>query len=51
MVQSVRKAKYEGDPYVEPYEITAVNDNGTVCYKKGVVINTINIRQIKPYFT
>ena len=51
LVRSVHKAKYKGDPYIGPYKITAVNNNGTVRYKKGTVINTINIRQIKPYFT
>ena len=51
MARSACKAKCKGDPYVGPHEMTAVNNNGTVCHKKGAVIDMINIRQIKPYFT
>ena len=42
-------AKYGTNPWDGPYEIISVNDNGTVRLKKGAVIETINIRQIKPY--
>ena len=51
LVRTVQKAKYAGDPWQGPYQITAVNDNGTVRYKKGAVTDTINIRQLKPYVT
>jgi len=44
------KGKYDGDPRTGPYKIVQVNQNGTVRYKKGAVIDTINIRQIEPYF-
>ena len=42
-------SKYGSNPWEGPYDIVKVNDNGTVRLKKGVVIETINIRQIKPY--
>ena len=42
-------SKYGSNPWEGPYDIVKVNDNGTVQLKKGVVIETINIRQIKPY--
>ena len=31
-----------------PYEGVKVNDNGTVCMQKGVVTDTVNIRNIHP---
>ena len=44
------KAKCGGDPCKGPCETTAVNDNGTVRHKKGAVVDTINVRQVKPHF-
>jgi hypothetical protein len=32
-----------------PYEITQVNDNGTVRFQKGTVNDAMNIRRIKPF--
>jgi hypothetical protein len=32
-----------------PYEITQVNDNGTVRFQKGMVNDVTNIRRIKPF--
>jgi len=45
------KSKYGKNPYDGPYTIVRVNTNGTVVIKKGPVLETINIRQIKPYNT
>lgn len=42
-------SKYGTNPWEGPYEITKVNNNGTVRIRKGIVIETINIRRIKPY--
>lgn len=42
-------AKFGTDPWDGPHEIMKLHDNGTVSLKKGVVIETVNIRQIKPY--
>ena len=36
-------AKYSQEPYEGPYNITEVNDNGTVCMRKGAVMETVNI--------
>ena len=44
------KAKYAQDPYSGPYRILRVYDNGTVLLDKGVTIERINIRLIKPYY-
>jgi transposase InsO family protein len=40
--------KYER-PYDGPYEITAVYQNGTVQIRKGCVLDTVNIRRLKPF--
>jgi Integrase zinc binding domain len=42
-------AKYGEDPYSGPHEIVKVNDNGTVRLKMGSVVDTVNIRLLKPY--
>ena len=45
------KSKYGMNPYDGPYQITKVNNNGTVVIRKGPVLEPINIRQIKPFKT
>jgi hypothetical protein len=42
--------KYGTDPYSGPFKVVQVNDNGTVKLKKGCVIDTYNLRNIKPYY-
>jgi len=42
--------KFGGPEYEGPYVITAVNDNGTVTIRKQTYFDTINMRQIKPYY-
>ncbi len=42
---SKHELEYEG-----PYEITKINDNGTVCFQKGIVNDVVNIRRIKPFY-
>jgi hypothetical protein len=42
-------SKFGKSPWEGPYEIVKVNNNGTVHLKKGIIIETINVRQIKPY--
>ena len=46
-----RKTKYGKDAYQGPWTVTHVNNNGTVKIKKGIVSDTINIRNIHPYVT
>ena len=41
--------KYGNNPWEGPYTIVAVRTNGTVQIKKGAVIETVNIRHLKPY--
>jgi len=43
------KGKYNENPYKGPYEITKVNNNGTVQIHKGAIYETVNIRLLKPY--
>ena len=43
------RSKYGSDPWIGPYVVVKVNDNGTLKIKKGCVTDTINIRQLKPY--
>ena len=43
------KSKYGEDPWKGPFEILKVNDNGTVRLRMGAVIDTVNLRQIKPF--
>ena len=42
---SKHELEYEG-----PYEITKVNDNGTIRFQKGIVNDVVNIRRIKPFY-
>ena len=41
--------KFGVNPFKGPYVVETVNDNGTVCLRDGVVLQTYNIRNIKPY--
>ena len=41
--------KFGVNPFKGPYVVEIVNDNGTVCLRDGVVLQTYNIRNMKPY--
>ncbi len=41
---SKHELEYEG-----PYKLTAINDNGTIRFQKGILNDVVNIRQIKPF--
>ena len=43
------KQKFGKDPFNGPYEVQQVNDNGTILVKIGPVLETVNIRLVKPY--
>ena len=43
------KTKFAGPEYRGPYIIQAVHDNGTVRVQMDKILDTLNIRQIKPY--
>ena len=44
-------SKFGSNPREGPFQILKVNNNGTVHLHKGIVIETVNIRQIKPHNT
>ena len=48
LIKARKYSKHELE-YEGPYEITQVNDNGTVRFQKGIVNDVTNIRRIKPY--
>jgi len=50
LFKEIQKSKYGQNPYSGPHEVLSVNDNGTVILKKGIVIQPLNIRLIKPYY-
>jgi NADH:ubiquinone oxidoreductase subunit len=42
-------SKYGPAVWEGPYEIVKINDNGSVCIRKGILTDTVNLRIIKPY--
>ena len=36
--------------FMGPFLITQINDNGTVCFQKGIINDATNICRIKPFF-
>ena len=48
-VKSITKSKYGDNPYRGPYEVLKVNNNETVLLRMVPLIDTVNIRNIKPY--
>ena len=36
--------------FMGPLPITQINDNGTVCFQKGIINDAVNILRIKPFF-
>ena len=48
-VTGTTKAKYARNPWEGPYEVLKSNDNGTVVLDMGVISDTYNIRNIKPF--
>ncbi len=48
LVKARKNSKHELE-HAGPYEITQVNDNGTVRFQKGIVNDVVNIRRIKPF--
>ena len=37
--------------FMGPFPITKINDNGTVCFQKGIINNAVNIRRINHSLT
>ena len=51
MVKNDHNRKYGENAYAGPYVILIIKDNGTVRIQKGSVRDTINIRNITPFYT
>ena len=49
LIKNEQNTKFGNDAYQDPWEITAVNNNGTVNIQKGIVNDKVNIRNIHPY--
>ena len=49
LVKNYSKTKYGQAQYVGPYSVTRVNDNGTLRYQNGIIIDVVNIRNAVPY--
>ena len=47
LVKCMKNSKHEVE-FRGPFSITQINDNGTVCFQKGIINNATNIRRIKP---
>jgi len=43
------KSKFGEPTYQGPYRVQKVNDNGTLVIRQGVLLETVNIRLLKPY--
>ena len=49
LVKHKTNSNYELE-FMGPFPITQINDNGTVCFQKGIINDATNIRRIKPFF-
>ena len=47
--RATKKANFKNNPFTGPFTVLQVNDNGTVLLRMGPLIDTVNIRNIKPY--
>ena len=49
LLKNVWKTNFNQDAYIGSYTMTEVRNNGTVCARKGNVIDTYNLRNITPF--
>ena len=49
LVKRKKNSKQELE-FMGPFPITKINENGTVSFQKGIIIDAVNIRRIKPFF-
>ena len=47
--RATTKSKFKNNPFTGPFNVLQVNDNGTVLLRMGPLIDTVNMRNIKPY--
>ena len=48
-VTGIIKSKYVQNPYKGPYKVLKINDNSTVVFQIGALVDIVNIRKIKPF--
>ena len=49
VLKTASNTKYGKNPYVGPFRVIQVNNNGTVRYTDGTITDTVNLRNIHPY--
>ena len=49
MVKMDQTSKYGTNAFKGPYKVSKINDNGMVHLELGNIVDTYNIRNIKPY--
>ena len=49
MVKNDPSRKFGTNAYAGPYQVTRVDDNGTLRYQRGRINDVINIRNVSPY--
>ena len=49
LVKRKKNSKHELE-FMGTFPITQINDNGTVCFQKGIINDATNIHIIKPFF-
>ena len=49
LVKRKKTSKHELE-FMGTFPITQINDNGTVCFQKGIINDATNICRIKPFF-
>jgi hypothetical protein len=49
LLKARKKSKHNSE-WESPYEVTQVNDNGTVRFQKRIVNDVVNIRRVKPLY-
>ena len=49
LVKRKKNSKHELE-FMGPFPITQINDNGMVCFQKGIINDAANICRIKPFF-
>ena len=49
LVKRKKNSKHDLE-FMGPFPITQINDNGTVCFQKGIINDATNICRIKPFF-